>query len=124
MTSAAILIVEDEMIVALDLQDRLQRLGYSVSETAMSGQEALKMAEEMRPDLIFMDIGLKGDMDGIEVARQIHARFAIPIVFLTAYGDANTRQRAEATSPAAFLAKPFDETELARAIENGLGMSR
>lgn len=124
MTSAAILIVEDEMIVALDLQDRLQRLGYSVSETAMSGQEALKLAEEMRPDLIFMDIGLKGDMDGIEVARQIHARFAIPIVFLTAYGDANTRQRAEATSPAAFLAKPFDETELARAIENGLGMSR
>ncbi len=124
MTGETLLIVEDEMIVVLDLQIRLQRLGYDVPATAISGEEAIELAEKVRPNLILMDIGLKGNMDGIEAAELIRARFGIPVVFLTAYGDANTKLRVEATEPATFLIKPFEDTELLLAIETGLQAKR
>lgn len=121
MADASILIVEDEMIIALDLQNRLQDLGYIVSATAISGEEALEFVEQSRPDLIVMDIGLLGIMDGIETAEQIRARWNIPIVFLTAYSDAATRKRAAAVAPAAILTKPTGNDELIRAIRTALG---
>ncbi len=120
MKDTTILIVEDEMIVALDLQGRLQRLGYIVPATAISGEEAVELAEQIRPDLILMDIGLRAEMDGVEAAEQINARFGIPVVFLTAYTDAKTKQRAEATFPSGFLAKPFADEELLNAISIAL----
>ncbi len=115
-----ILVVEDEAIVALDLQSRLRRLGYLVPETAASGTEAIQLAEQLQPDLIFMDIGLQGTMDGIEAAEQICACSTVQVVFLTAYADANTRQRAEFIAPASFLSKPFADEEVLTAIKTAL----
>jgi len=112
MSQTSIVIVEDEMIVALDLQFRLQDAGYDVPAIAISGEEALALAEQLHPSLMVMDIGLSGEMDGLQAAEVIHARHGIPIIFLTAYADSNTRARAEAISPGAFLAKPFDDNEL------------
>ena len=120
MTDITILIVEDEAIVALDLQSRLRRIGYHVPTTALSGDVAIRQAEQIQPDLIIMDIGLIGPLDGIQVAEQILAHFSIPIVFLTAYTDSRTRQRAEALGPAAFLTKPFEDEAIANAIMTAL----
>jgi CheY-like chemotaxis protein len=105
MTQVRILVVEDEAIIALGLQRRLQRLGYLVPTTASSGEEAIELAEQQQPDVIFMDIGLRGEIDGIEAAKQIRARFDIPIVFLTAYTDTDTRQRTETAIKAALGVK-------------------
>lgn len=118
--SVKILVVEDEMIVALDLQIRLKRQGYCVPATAITGEEALELTRRIHPDLIFMDIGLKGSMDGIQAAEQILAQFAVPVVFLTAFGDETTRRRAEVVVPAAFLTKPFADDELNSAISAAL----
>jgi len=117
MTPATILIVEDEAIVALDLQRRLQQLGYRVPSTAGSGEEAIRLAGQMQPDLVCMDIGLRGDMDGIEAAVQIRTRFGIPSILLTAYSDVKTRERAEAVSLAVFLTKPFEDEDVLNAIQ-------
>ena len=117
-----ILVVEDEAIVALDLRNMLRRMGFQVPLIALTGEEALAFAAQIRPALIFMDIGLNGPVDGIEVAEQIRARFAIPIVFVTAYSDAKTRQRAEMTAPAAYLSKPFTVAEISSALETALGV--
>jgi PAS domain S-box-containing protein len=119
-----ILVVEDEGIVARDLQGRLQRLGYEVPAVASSGQEAITRAAEARPDLILMDIVLKGEMDGIEAADVIGQRFGIPIVYLTAYGDETTLQRAKVTGPYGYVLKPFSERELRINIEVALYRSR
>ena len=124
MSYTTLLIRADELIVAPDLERRLQRLSSSVPATAISGEEAIELAEQIRPELIFMDIGLIGAMDGIEAAALIRARFSIPIVFLTAYTDANTRQRAESVSPAGFLAKPFADDELLNAIRIALNTGK
>ena len=115
-----ILVVEDETIVAMEIKDRLERLGYSVVDTVSSGEEAVKRAKEKYPDLVLMDIRLKGDMDGIEAAEEISARFDIPVVYLTALGDQNTLQRAELTKHYGYVGKPFDERELQAAIEAAL----
>ncbi len=124
MNEATILIVEDEAIVALDLQNRLDRLGYQVPAIAMTGAEAITCAESLRPDLIIMDIGLSGPMDGIQAAEEIVARFAVAIVFLTAYADVKTKQQAVALAPVAFLTKPFEDRELQSAIEAGLRVQK
>ena len=115
--SAEILIVEDEWIVAEDIKRSLQHHGYTVSNIIPSGEEALEMVEEKRPDLILMDIMLKGDMDGIEAASQIHSRFDIPVVYLTAYADEKVLHRAKYTEPFGFILKPFEERELNSSIE-------
>ncbi|MCC7450850.1 MAG: response regulator [Anaerolineae bacterium] len=120
MSSARIMVVEDEGIVALDIRNKLRRMGYSVTGIADSGEDAVIMALDTKPDLVLMDIRLKGEMDGIEAARQIRKQYSIPVVYLTAYADTTTRRRADATGPAAYLLKPFDDIELHGVIQQVL----
>jgi two-component system cell cycle sensor histidine kinase/response regulator CckA len=120
MGQARILVVEDDSIIALELEDRLQILGYDVCAKSSSGEDAVKKANELRPDLILMDILLAGAMDGIEAAAEIRVRFDIPVVFLTAYADRDTLQRAKVTEPYGYIIKPFQERELHTAIEIAL----
>jgi two-component system, cell cycle sensor histidine kinase and response regulator CckA len=115
-----ILVVEDESILALHIRDSLISLGYRVAAVVDSGELALQEAEAKRPDLVLMDIRLKGEMDGIDTAEQIYARFDIPVVYLTAYADESTLQRAKLTAPFGYLVKPFEEAELRPAIEIAL----
>lgn len=120
MTNTRIMIVEDESIVAMDIEIRLKRMGYAVVRRATSGTEAVQQALVLRPDLILMDIRLQGGIDGIEAATRIRAQHNIPIVYLTAYSDSETLKRAKITEPSGFLIKPFDERELHSVIEMAL----
>jgi diguanylate cyclase (GGDEF)-like protein/PAS domain S-box-containing protein len=120
MNNENILIVEDEKIIALDLQRRLERFGYSVVGMASDGQEAISLARERRPDIILMDIMLAGSMDGIEAAKQIRAQLGIPIIFLTAYTDEKTLERAKEVEPFGYILKPFKERELYTTIDIAL----
>ena len=120
MAKPQILIVEDDSIVVMELQDRLQSLGYAVAAVASSGKEAIEKAAETRPDLVLMDIRLKGDMNGIEAAKEIRVCFDIPVIYLTAHADENTLQRAKATAPYGYILKPFEERELRSNIEIAL----
>jgi PAS domain S-box-containing protein len=115
-----ILLVEDQQIVAEDIRRRLSGFGFDVPAIASSGQEALEQAAELHPDILVTDIVLQGTMDGIEAAREIRKRFDIPVVYLTAYTDEPTVQRARSTDPTGYLIKPFDERELRFAIEIAL----
>jgi CheY-like chemotaxis protein len=121
MANARILIVEDESLIAWDLERCLIRLGYGVLGLVSSGQEAVARALELRPDLILMDIRLPGDMDGIEAAGRIRAQLQTIIVYMTAYADEPTVQRALAHDPATVMRKPFRISELQRALESALG---
>lgn len=100
----------------MDIESRLRSLGYSIS-VAYSGKTAVKKAEEIMPDLILMDIMLNDEIDGIQAAEQINNCFDVPIVYLTAYSDPNTLQRAKITQPFGYIIKPFSERELHIAIE-------
>lgn len=120
MRPAKILVVEDEYIVAIDIQISLIKLGYDVPETVDSGEAALEKVLELQPDLVIMDIYLSGEMDGIEAARQISESVNIPIVYLTAYADEATLARAKLTAPFGYILKPFEERELRTAIEIAL----
>ena len=117
MNKKQILIVEDERIVAGDIRQSLLRLGYAVPAIVSSGEEAIIKAEEIHPDLVMMDIVLKGKMDGIEAAAAIQSRFNIPVVYLTAHTDSNTLDRAKRTEPFGYIHKPFEERELFTTIE-------
>ena len=108
----SILIVEDEVIVAMELANRLGRLGYEVIGITERGEEAVVLARERRPDLVLMDIRLAGPMDGIEVAEQIRRDCDIPVIYLTAHSDGDTLERAKHSAPSGYLRKPFDEREL------------
>lgn len=120
MNTSRLLIVEDESIVALDIQARLLQMGYEVIGIVDSGEDAIDMAAEGKPDLVLMDIRLRGRMDGVEAAQQIRARFGIPVVFLTAYADELTLQRAKIAEPLGYLIKPFEERELRSTLEMAL----
>lgn len=120
MAQTRILVVEDERIVAQDLQRRLHRMGYTVCAIAASGQEAIAYAAQTQPDLVLMDIVLHGPMDGVEAAAQIRARGPLPIIYLTAYVDGDTLQRAKVTEPFGYLLKPFDTKTLQTTIELAL----
>jgi PAS domain S-box-containing protein len=120
MTPARIMIVEDERITAEDLQDILKHLGYSVTAVVSTGADAIRAAERTSPDLVMMDIRIKGDTDGIEAARLIRQRFDIPAVYLTAHADAETLSRAKLAEPLGYIVKPFQETELQASIEMAL----
>ncbi len=120
MARARILVVEDEGIVAIDIQNRLKRLGYDVPAVASYGEEAVRKAAEIHPDLVLMDIMLTGEMDGIEAAQQIWDRFDIPVVYLTAYSDELTLQRAKVTAPFGYIVKPFEDRELHISLEIAL----
>ncbi|HIG55008.1 MAG TPA: hybrid sensor histidine kinase/response regulator [Candidatus Latescibacteria bacterium] len=115
-----ILIVEDENIVGLDIQKRLQRMGYEALEVLSTGQQAVEYVEREQPDLILMDIQIQGDIDGIEAARRIRERFDVPIVYLTAFSDETTLQRAKATEAFAYVLKPFKDRDLYSSIEFAL----
>ncbi|MCL4294921.1 MAG: response regulator [Anaerolineae bacterium] len=119
-TKVKILIVEDESIVAMDVKNRLIRLGYEVCGLASSGEEAIQKTIQSRPGLILMDIRLKGQMDGIIAAEQIRSWYDVPIVFLTAYSDDTTLQRAKLTEAFGYLLKPLEERELHITIEMAL----
>lgn len=124
MNKAKILVVEDETIVALDIESRLQKLGYSVCATVEDGAEAINKAVELQPDLVLMDIHLRGNMNGIEAAREIYNQVHIPSIYLTANSDQNTFERAKTTEPLAYLSKPFRERELHNTIELTLSRYR
>ncbi len=120
MVKESVLVVEDEGIVAMHIENVLNTLGYTVSGTVSSGEEAIEKVKNIRTDLVLMDIVLKGKMDGIEAADQIRNNFDIPVIFLTAYGDESTLHRAKITEPYGYLLKPFKERELHIAIEIAL----
>ena len=112
-----IMIVEDEVIVAMDVQQRLERLGYNVVAHATSGKEAITLAMREVPDLILMDIKIQGEMDGIEAATQIRITQDIPVIYVTAFSGDDTINRARQTEPFGYLIKPFDDRELRSSIE-------
>lgn len=117
---ARILVVEDEGIVALDLRQRLTRLGYTVPMPLANGLEVLGEVSREPPNLVLMDIHLLGDMDGIETAQQLSEKHDIPVVFITAYSEESTLTRARATRPYGYLLKPFSERELHATIQMAL----
>ena len=118
---ARILIVEDETIVQLDLQNQLRRLGHAVVGSAVSGEEAIAKVDELKPDLVLMDVKLEGKMDGIEAADQIRATHAVPIVYLTAYAGNLAPQQQMSLHPC--VSKPFRTVELQTAILHALAKS-
>ena len=120
MRGERILVVENEKIIAIDLQRRLERFGYEVVGLAGSGQEAIHAARNHRLDLILMDIMLPGELDGIETAKIIRAELDIPIVFLTAYSDDGTLEHAKEAEPFGFILKPFKEKELYTTVDIAL----
>ncbi|HWW73824.1 MAG TPA: response regulator, partial [Pyrinomonadaceae bacterium] len=117
---ARILVVEDEAIVAMDIGARLRVLGYEVVGPASTGAAAVELAERARPDLVLMDIMLRGGMDGVEAALRIREATGAPVVYLTAYADDSTLRRAKAAEPLGYLLKPFEERELRTTIETAL----
>jgi signal transduction histidine kinase len=117
---ARILIVEDERIVAGDVRARLGRLGYTVLGHAATGEEAVLLADQLHPDLILMDIRLEGPVDGIQAADMIRHRLGIPVIYLSAYADRQTVERAKVTEPFGYLLKPFEDSELHTTIEVAL----
>jgi len=115
-----ILIVEDERIVAFNLQQRLAHLGYEVPGVAVSGPESLDMIERLAPDLVLMDIHIEGAMDGIDVASRLMDQPSVPVIYLTAYSEDATLKRARQTKPYGYLIKPFSERELHATIQMAL----
>lgn len=124
MGKSSILIVEDEPIIAADLHDRLEELGYAVAGPVATGEEALLLLDTHteRPNLILMDILLGGQMNGIEAARRIHEQYRLPVIFLSSNSDERTFLEAKASHPEAFLTKPFKGRDIKYAIE--LALSR
>ena len=120
MANAKILVVEDEGIVALEIQNGLKSLGYSVPAIASSGEEAIKKAEETNPDLVLMNIQLRGGINGIEAAEQIRERLNIPVIYITGYADDQTLKRAKITEPFGYILKPFEQRELHSSIQMAL----
>jgi DNA-binding LytR/AlgR family response regulator len=115
-----VLIVEDEVIIAKDMVLTLTKLGYQVAEHCINGEEALLVVKEKHPDIVLMDIMLKGEMTGIDAAKEIHDKYNIPVVFITAYSDEDTISRANTSSPFGYIVKPFKANDLRATIETAL----
>jgi CheY-like chemotaxis protein len=111
------LIVEDEILIAEELKERLSLLGFSVIAAVDSAEEGIAIATRERPDLVLMDIRLKGNKDGVQAAEEIHQQVDVPIVYLTAYSDRLTVDRAKGTQYDGFILKPFRARELQSTIE-------
>jgi PAS domain S-box-containing protein len=120
MNQPRLLIVEDEAIVVADITIRLTQLGYTVVGTTASGEDAITLAEAVQPDLVLMDIHLQGAMDGVTAAHELRTRLRLPVVFLTAYAEGNTFQRAKEAEPLGYILKPFEDRELRIAIDMAL----
>lgn len=120
MAKVKILVVEDEYSQAELIQDMLINFGYDVPVIVPSGEEAIEKAEQTCPDLVLMDISLKGEMDGIEAAKQIRDRYNIPVIYLTGHAEENFLQRAKITEPFGYILKPFKAEELHTTVEMAL----
>jgi CheY-like chemotaxis protein len=119
-SKARILLVEDEAIVARDIQSQLAELRYEVCGRAARGEEAIELSGTHRPDLVLMDIQLAGEMDGVTAAHTIRERFDIPVVFLTAFAADDILARAKLAEPYGYILKPFSERELSTVLEMAL----
>ena len=119
-----VLIVEDEAVVSLHLRHELTKLGYTVAGSATNGAQALRLVEEAFPDVILMDIHIQGEIDGIETARRIPRYMHVPVIYLTAYSEDVTLNRAGDTNPYGYLIKPFLDRELHATIKMALIRSR
>jgi DNA-binding LytR/AlgR family response regulator len=117
MSKTNVLVVEDESIVSKDIQHSLKKLGYNVVGAASTGERAIELALEAKPDIVLMDIMLKGEMNGIEAADEIRSKINIPVIYLTAYADEGTLSRAKVTEPYGYIIKPFKEIDIHTSIE-------
>jgi two-component system, response regulator PdtaR len=120
MTPTRILIVEDEQIIAVDLRRRLKRMGHVGVGIVTSGEEAIAEAQRLQPDLVLMDVRLRGSMDGIEAAQQIRAQLEIPVVLMSAYTTVQSLEHIWRMVPTVYLSKPFFEDELRLALDKAL----
>jgi len=120
MSKKKILIIEDDHVIGMEIRDRLETLGYNVLTRLSYGEDAIEQAGDLRPDLILMDIQLAGEIDGIQAAEEIRELYDIPVIYLTAYADDNTLERAKITEPFGYVLKPFEERELVSTIEMAL----
>jgi CheY-like chemotaxis protein len=120
MSGEKILLVEDDDVIAKVADWRLKNLGYTVCGRATTGAEAMELVVNAKPDLVLMDINIRGDVDGIETAKMIKDGFKIPVVYVTSHSDGPTLDRAKATHPDGFIVKPFDDKDLRVAIQLAL----
>lgn len=120
MSNEKILVVEDDDIIAKVEDWRLKNLGYQVCGRAVSGAEAMELVVKHKPDLVLMDINIRGDIDGIETAKMIKKGFNIPVIYVTSHSDGPTLVRAKETKPDGFIVKPFDDNDLRVAIQLAL----
>ncbi len=117
MAKTNVFVVEDEAIVSKDIQHSLKKLGYNVLGAASTGEKAIEMVGELKPDIVLMDIMLKGQLTGIEASEQIKAHLDIPVIYLTAYADEATLAKAKVTEPYGYIIKPFKEIDIHTSIE-------
>ncbi|QDZ39227.1 response regulator [Euhalothece natronophila Z-M001] len=117
MSTYKILIVEDEAVVSLDINRRLEKMGYEVVGRVASGEEAIELVKTNPPNLVLMDINLQGEIDGIDTATQLYQEYNLPVIYLTAYAGDSTLERAKESKPYGYILKPFKERELHAAIE-------
>lgn len=120
MSGEKILLVEDDDVIAKVADWRLKNLGYTVCGRATTGAEAMELVVNAKPDLVLMDINIRGDIDGIETAKMIKKGFNIPVVYVTSHSDGPTLERAKASRPDGFIVKPFEDNDLRVAIELAL----
>ncbi len=118
MKKRKVMVVEDESLVAADLQYSLNTLGYNVSDVVACGEDAIECARYNKPDIVLMDIRLRGPMDGIDAARQINEFHNIPIIFMTAYSDSVTLERIKEIKPAGYVFKPLSDYDIQNILEN------
>ena len=121
MEKVKILIVEDDMIIAADISMQLTRMGYDITGILPRGEDALDHVTQNKPDIVLMDVNLKGELDGVQTAERIQDRHSVPLIYLTANADEATFNRAKHTLPEAFISKPFKRIDLERAIELVVG---
>jgi len=124
MKKARILIVEDESIIAMETESTLKGLGYQVVSVVGSGDKAIEAAEKVKPDIVLMDIRIKGEIDGIATAEVMRTRFDIPIIFMTAYLDEKRLEKAKLTMPFGYILKPIQERELRVTLEMALHVTK
>ena len=120
LNTKSIMVVEDENIIALDLKKRVLALGYNIYAVVPTGEEAIEKVDAVEPDLILMDIFLRGSIDGVEAAREISKRHRVPIIYITAYSDEITMTKIHQSSAFGYIYKPFSENELRNKIEKAL----
>ncbi len=120
MSKAKVLIVEDEIITAVALRNALQEMGFSICSLATSGEKAIKTAEYELPDIVLMDIKLKGEIDGMEAAREIHSRFGIPTIYMSGYPKETVLKQAGIQEPYEYLSKPVEDLDMKKTIDSAL----